>query len=145
MSKKHKLGFGYGTLVEHDDGTAGYIPSASLSQAFRVRIADVTGFSVTRGHKALERTLNVLGNGTVLGSASVNHGVAEKVEAWFRGHPQFGTPPAAQTAAAATQPPSRGLSHTLIADELRKLADLRAEGVLTDEEFSVQKARLLGG
>jgi hypothetical protein len=31
----------------------------------------------------------------------------------------------------------------LIADELRKLADLRAEGVLTDDEFAAQKAKLL--
>lgn len=32
----------------------------------------------------------------------------------------------------------------LVADELRKLADLQASGVLTDEEFQKQKARLLG-
>jgi hypothetical protein len=31
----------------------------------------------------------------------------------------------------------------LIADELRKLAQLHSEGVLTDAEFAVQKARLL--
>ena len=30
-----------------------------------------------------------------------------------------------------------------IADQLRKLADLRSNGVLTDSEFEVQKARLL--
>lgn len=30
------------------------------------------------------------------------------------------------------------------ADELRKLAALRAEGVITDDEFAVQKARMLG-
>jgi Short C-terminal domain len=31
-----------------------------------------------------------------------------------------------------------------IADELRKLADLKAQGVLTDAEFEAQKQRLLG-
>jgi hypothetical protein len=31
-----------------------------------------------------------------------------------------------------------------VADELKKLAELRAEGVLTDEEFATQKAKLLG-
>jgi hypothetical protein len=31
-----------------------------------------------------------------------------------------------------------------VADELKKLADLRAAGVLTDEEFATQKQRLLG-
>jgi hypothetical protein len=30
------------------------------------------------------------------------------------------------------------------ADELAKLADLKAKGVLTDEEFAAQKAKLLG-
>jgi hypothetical protein len=32
----------------------------------------------------------------------------------------------------------------LVADELRKLADLRTEGVLTEDEFAAQKAKLLG-
>jgi Short C-terminal domain len=31
------------------------------------------------------------------------------------------------------------------ADELRKLAELRDEGILSEEEFAAQKARLLGG
>lgn len=31
-----------------------------------------------------------------------------------------------------------------VADEIRKLADLRAEGLLTDEEFQIEKRRLLG-
>ena len=31
-----------------------------------------------------------------------------------------------------------------VADELRKLSELRASGVLTDAEFNAQKARLLG-
>jgi len=32
-----------------------------------------------------------------------------------------------------------------VADELRKLADLRSAGILTDAEFDAQKAKLLGG
>lgn len=139
MAQRHGLGFGFGTLVEHDDGTVGYIPSVSLSQAFRVRITDITGFSVTKGGKMLERTFNVMGSGTLLGSASVNHGVAEKIEARFRAHPDFGR--SQQSASTATLPSTGG---ALIADELRKLADLRTEGVLTDEEFAAQKAKLLG-
>ena len=31
----------------------------------------------------------------------------------------------------------------MTADELAKLADLKAKGVLTDEEFAQQKAKLL--
>lgn len=35
-------------------------------------------------------------------------------------------------------------SHPSTADELRKLSELNESGLLTDEEFSRQKARLLG-
>ena len=37
--------------------------------------------------------------------------------------------------------PSRSLS---VADELRKLSDLRAEGIMSGSEFEAQKAKLLG-
>ena len=55
----------------------------------------------------------------------------------MRARPQFGaaTPPTGSPDAA----PSSGL----IADELWKLAELYKEGMLTDEEFAAQKARLL--
>ena len=136
MPKKHKLGFGSGSIIEYEDGTAAYVAPASFSQTFRVRIADVTGFSVTKGNKAMERTLNVLGNGTLLGSASVNHGVAEKVEAWFRAHPHFG-------AGAHPASASEAAGSSSVADELRKPAQLHQEDILTDAEFAVQKAHLL--
>jgi len=129
--KTHKLGFGYGAILEYTDGSASYRKPATFTDAFRVRISDVTGFSVSKGKKALERNLRVLGRGTELANADLNHGVAEKIEAWFRAHPSFGksAPPSA--------PPS-------LADELVKLAVLRDQGALTDEEFQVQKSRLLG-
>lgn len=47
-------------------------------------------------------------------------------------------PPAAAAPAAAP-----GLTDEAIG-KLQKLADLRASGVLTEEEFAVQKARILG-
>lgn len=134
MAIKHNLGFGSGKIVENDDGSAGYIAPASFSQAFRVQIADVTGFSTSKGSKALERTLNVLGNGTTLASTSVNHGVSEKIEEWFRAHPLFGV--------SAGVPASPSASS--MGDELRKLAELHSAGILTDSEFAASKARLLG-
>ena len=48
-------------------------------------------------------------------------------------------PPAAAPAAAV----SGGLTDEAIG-KLQKLADLRASGVLTEEEFAIQKARILG-
>jgi hypothetical protein len=41
----------------------------------------------------------------------------------------------------ATAP--RGAPSTSVADELRKLSELRAEGVLTEDEFAQEKRRLL--
>ena len=49
-------------------------------------------------------------------------------------HASNTTVPAAPTAPTAP---------ALVADELRKLAELRAEGLLSDEEFAAQRARLL--
>jgi hypothetical protein len=136
MPTRHKLGFGNGTIVEYEDGTAGYIPSVKFTQAFRVKISDVTGFSVTKGRKMLERQINVMGNGTLLGAASVNHGTSEAIENWFRAHPSFGKHQGPVSAPAG--------SASTVADEIRKLADLRAQGALTEEEFAAAKQRLIG-
>jgi len=139
MPKKFPLGFGCGKIMEYEDGSAAYIPTQSFSQAFRVRIADVTGFSVTKHGKMLKRQFNVLGNGTLLGTAEVNHGTAELIEKWFRSHSQF--------ASNAASPPAQSapaLDGTLVADEIRKLAQLKSEGLLTDAEFAAQKSKLLG-
>lgn len=46
--------------------------------------------------------------------------------------------PAAAPAAAAAAPPPDPIA------QLKELAELRAQGVLTDEEFAAQKARILG-
>jgi hypothetical protein len=139
MPTKHALGFGNGRIIEYEDGTAAYIPTQKLTQAFRVKIADITGFSVTKDGKMLERTFSVLGNGTLLASVSVNHGTSEVIERWFRSHPLFGA------ATGGTSPPPPAPATASVADELRKLAELRSEGVLTDEEFEAQKNRLLAG
>jgi hypothetical protein len=49
-------------------------------------------------------------------------------------------PPAYQQAAP---PPMQPTAPVSVADELRKLAQLRAEGLISDQEFAVQRARLL--
>lgn len=150
MPTKHALGFGNGKIMEYEDGTAAYIRSAEFTQAFRVRIADVTGFSVTKHGKMLTRMFHVLGNGTTLASVEVNHGTAEILEKWFNQHPLFNsttTPVSVTTAsaqpAAERTPAGAPAASSLIADELRKLADLRNEGILTPAEFEAQKAKLL--
>ena len=89
MQTKHGLGFGNGRLVEYEDGTVAYYRGGEFTQAFRVSIAEVQSFSVVRGGKMLERTLNLMGSGTLLASVSIPHGTAEKIEEWFRRHPLF--------------------------------------------------------
>ena len=147
MPVKHGLGFGNGRLVEYEDGTVAYYKTGELTQAFRVPIAEVQGFSVVKGGKMLERTLNIMGSGTCLASVSINHGTAEKIEEWFRRHPQWrDNAPVSAQATATLQPHAFAPAADdglLIADELRKLAQLRNEGILTDDEFAARKALLL--
>jgi hypothetical protein len=141
---KHPLGGARGKILEFEDGTAAYVRSMELTQSFRVHIADVTGFSVTKSGKALQRRLHILGNGSTLASVDVNHGVSELIEAWFRKHKLFhGNVARSLPTPLAAPPPPTGATPSLIADELRKLADLQRDGVLTEEEFETQKAKLL--
>jgi hypothetical protein len=66
-----------------------------------------------------------------------------------------GTPPAAAAApapaspiageAALTPPPPAGLDWAAVLSQLKDLAELKAAGVLTEEEFAQQKALILGG
>ncbi|WP_156660737.1 SHOCT domain-containing protein [Mycobacterium sp. 852002-10029_SCH5224772] len=126
----HKFG-PFTVLTEYPDGTAEYLKG--LTTHFRVRIADVRGFSVTKGAKWAQRDLNVLGQGTVIATVvDCSDVMCNKIEEWFRNHPQF-----------YTNAPTASSSSTSVADELRKLADLRTEGILTEAEFQEEKARLL--
>lgn len=138
-AQMHKLGTFSGTLLEFDDGTVAYLGAASGRTAFRVRIADVTGFSVSKASKVTQQTLHVLGRGTVLASADVAPQVPRKIEDWFRSHPSFQA-----DAEPGISEDSDSVPIDFVADELRKLADLRRDGLLTEEEFAAQKARLLG-
>ena len=46
--------------------------------------------------------------------------------------------------AAAPEPEAAGGLSIDAMDQLKKLAELHASGILTDEEFAAQKARILG-
>ncbi|XVV17108.1 SHOCT domain-containing protein [Actinoplanes sp. CA-131856] len=141
----HGLGFGNGSLIEHFDGTVEYRQTGKLMPALRVTVRDITGFSVrkvTRDDKkrlnasSMQQVLTIQGSGTDLAEVAVNYGTAQKIEQWFRAHPEFGQ---SAPSPAAPSPPAMS-----IADELTKLAQLRDAGVLSQEEFDAQKAKLLG-
>jgi hypothetical protein len=56
--------------------------------------------------------------------------------------PQYAQEPQYAPAPAPAPAPSAGLSDDSLA-KLQQLADLKTQGVLTDAEFEVQKARIL--
>ncbi|MFM7062036.1 MAG: SHOCT domain-containing protein [Actinomycetes bacterium] len=56
---------------------------------------------------------------------------------------QATAPPAAAPAAAPA--PVAAAPEADLMDQLQKLGDLKAQGILTEEEFAAQKAKLLGG
>ena len=55
------------------------------------------------------------------------------------------TAPAAAPVAAAPAPAPAAAPEVDLMDQLQKLGDLKAQGILTEEEFAAQKAKLLGG
>ena len=59
--------------------------------------------------------------------------------------PQYQQPPPQQYyEPAPPPPPPAAASTTDLVTELKQLAELRDQGILTDAEFSAQKAKLLG-
>ncbi|MFH0515936.1 SHOCT domain-containing protein [Streptomyces sp. M41] len=57
---------------------------------------------------------------------------------------QQAAPPPPPAAQAPPAPPSAADDMTSKIDQLKQLADLKAQGVLSDEEFAAQKRRVLG-
>jgi Short C-terminal domain len=145
--QSHGLGFGNGSIIDNGDGIIEYRQTGKLLPAFKVNIADITGFSVRKatrqdrknGASALQQVFVLQGSGTELAACPVNYGTAQKIEAWIRAHPSFRGNVPQNTPAAASQ----GTAKVNIADELTKLAQLRDAGVLSPAEFDQAKAKLL--
>jgi hypothetical protein len=87
----------------------------------------------------MARTAVIAGTATAV-SGSVARKQHEKAAA-AAGAQQAAAPPAA---APAPPPPSAGGLSTEAIEQLKQLAELRDQGVLTEDEFAAQKARLLG-
>jgi len=64
----------------------------------------------------------------------------QQLEAQQYQQPQYAAPPPP----AAPAPSAGGISEQGI-EELKKLAELKEQGILTDAEFEVQKAKILQG
>lgn len=90
MATTHRLGLTGGTITDHGDGTASYNGVVEFMPSFRVTIADVTGFTESKGgKKRLQNTVHVIGSGGEIASCDINIGLTPKIEKWFRAHPDF--------------------------------------------------------
>jgi hypothetical protein len=68
----------------------------------------------------------------------------ERQSQYLHVHPGMAAAGAAFGAPAAP-PPAPAAPQVDLVDQLRKLGELRDAGILTEEEFAAQKAKLLGG
>jgi len=84
------------------------------------------------------RTAAIVGTASVV-SGSVQHHQQQKYAA--QDQAQYDQQMAAQQAAA---PPPAAPAQTDMNAELTQLAQLHAQGILTDEEFAAKKAQILG-
>ena len=85
--------------------------------------------------RGVARTAVIAGTAT-----SVSNRVSRRQgQRWAQQEEAQQAPPAAAPVAAA---PAAGES---VIDQLKELGELKAQGILTEEEFAAQKAKLLGG
>ena len=89
---------------------------------------------------AMARTAVVAGTATAV-SGRVQRRQAERAQA--EAAPAEQAPAPEQQQPQAPEPPQQGPTAEMLAN-LERLAALHEQGVLTPEEFAVQKARLLG-
>ena len=92
------------------------------------------------------RTAAIAGGGAALyhagkkGQANADHEAAQDAAIQETAYQQ----PAAAPPPPPAAPAAGGMSTGAI-DELKQIAELHDQGILTDEEFAAQKAKILGG
>ena len=108
------------------EGLAGGVNSRQLNQKNNIHVT----YAGAEGETLLR--LEMLSGFTVMGQATKCNEFEDRLRT-FRVREQF-----------VTRPPSPTLPGVGISAELARLASLKADGILTDEEFAAAKARLLG-
>jgi hypothetical protein len=94
----------------------------------------------------MARTAVVAGTAT-----AVSNRVSRRQAGWWasqdqQSYQQEAYPPQAyEQQAAPLPPPPPAPAQTGMLEQLKKLAELKAAGVLTEDEFTAQKARILAG
>ncbi len=88
--------------------------------------------------RGVARTAVVAGTATAVSGRVARRQNAKWAQQEAAQQPQEAAPPAPAPAAA----PAAGGSSVI--DQLKELGELKAQGILTEEEFAAQKAKLLG-
>jgi hypothetical protein len=90
--------------------------------------------------RGMARTAVVAGTATAVS----NRVSRRQASRWAEQDAQYYEPqPASQAPPAAPQASAGGMAPDVL-DQLKQLGQLHEQGVLTDEEFAAQKAKLLG-
>jgi len=88
--------------------------------------------------RGMARTAVIAGTAT-----SVSNRVSRRQgQRWSEQEEQAAVQAQAAPAQMAPAPPQGGGSSTI--DQLKELGELKAQGILTEEEFAAQKAKILG-
>lgn len=89
--------------------------------------------------RGIARTAAIAGTASAVGGRVRHH----QDQRWAQQEAEQGQPQAAPAPAAAAPAPPAGESSMI--DQLKQLGELKDQGILTEEEFAAQKAKLLAG
>lgn len=92
--------------------------------------------------RGMARTAVVAGTATAVSNRVSRRQADRWQQQEYEQQAQYAAPP--QAAAPAPAPPAAGTGGDALTAEIERLAGLRSQGVLTDEEFAAAKAKLLG-
>ena len=93
--------------------------------------------------RPLLRAAAVGGGAYMAGKHVANARAQDQQEAYYEGQQSMAAPPPAPPAAPPPAPPAGGMTSDSIS-QLKQLGELHQQGILTDDEFAREKARILG-
>ncbi|MER7735941.1 SHOCT domain-containing protein [Streptomyces erythrochromogenes] len=95
--------------------------------------------------RGIARTAVVAGTATAVSNRVSRRQAGRWSQQEYEQQQAAAPPPPPQPVQAAPPPPPPGDDMSSKLDQLQKLGELKAQGLLTEEEFAQQKARLLAG
>jgi hypothetical protein len=91
----------------------------------------------------MARTAAVVGTATATRNAVNRRQASKNAQAYSNAMAQTAPPPQQVQYVEAAPPPAPAIEEDVIT-QLERLGALKAQGILTEEEFAAQKAKLLG-